>query len=80
MDTPAFGVKRNQGGVLGGQGMEVRTQGPKHVRVRIIPLKEDDAPRLQVSKYPARLSIKGWMGNTNHQALTNVILRRSAGS
>ncbi len=77
MDAPAFGVKRNQGRVLGGQGVYIRTQGLERVRVRIIPLKEDDAPGLQVSKYPARLSIKGWMGNTNHQALTNGVLRET---
>ena len=68
MDTPAFGVKRNQGRALRSQGMDVRTQGPKRVRVRIIPLKEDNATGLQVGKYPARLSIKRWLGNANHQA------------
>ena len=73
MDPPALGVKRNQGGVLGGQGMDIRTQSPKRVRVRIIALKEDNATGLQVSKYPARLSIKRWIGNANHQAETNVV-------
>lgn len=77
MDTSAFGVKCNQGWVLGGQGMDVRTQGPERVRVRIVSLKEDDAARLQVGKSPARFSIERWLGNANHQALTKSVWREA---
>ena len=76
MDPPAFMVKSNQGRMLGSQGMYIRTQGLERVRVRIIPPKEDDAAGLQVGKHPTCLGIKAWMGNTNHQTLTNGVLKR----
>ena len=78
MDAPAFGVKRNQGWVLGGSGRVYPHTGPgacpgpyNSAEKRMMP------PGCKVSKYPARLSIKGWMGNTNHQALTNGVLRET---